>query len=235
MNDIRKLIHSRQLPMTDLPFCSALNAGRFGREEILRAEIVELYRAINTRASIQNAYKKKLRDGISKNLISPDDVKLMEVVIDDEGETDEHIDHLDMRFKLFVGTPISNKSKFRRNPELEAINNEWMNVCNESSLYALMAVTAAIEDWYAPVSAFFETAYRSRGFSDDELELFIVHKGADIDHSEAQFDILNRNQSQISVKEIDTMLQRTFKTSWGYDDMKLKFALSNRPLTDFIE
>ena len=34
----------------------------------------------------------------------------MTEVIDDEGETHDHIDHLDMRFKLFVGTDIKEES-----------------------------------------------------------------------------------------------------------------------------
>ena len=35
----------------------------------------------------------------------------MTEVIDDEGETHDHIDHLDMRFKLFTGTDIK-RGKF---------------------------------------------------------------------------------------------------------------------------
>lgn len=224
MPSIKDLIQSYYPTIDEMPFCAALRDGRFGRKEILRSEIVELYRALNTRHKIQDAYKQKLRGALDRKIISTDDVVLMEEVIDDEGETEEHIDHLDMRFKLFVGTPVSRDSVLKANAELDAINNEWMAVCHESDLFSLMAVTAGIEDWYAPLSGFFEEQYRKRGFSDEELELFIVHKDADVDHSDAQFDILERKAEFIDRDLVRQMLQRTFNTSRGYDTVKLKLA-----------
>jgi hypothetical protein len=193
-----------------------------------------LYRARNTRHKIQEAYKQKLREAMDKNVVSEDDVTLMEEVIDDEGETEDHIDHLDMRFKLFVGTPVSRATTLLANAELDAINNEWMAVCQESDLFSLMAVTAGIEDWYAPLSGFFEEQYRKRGFNDDELELFIVHKGADIDHSEAQFDILQRKADLIDGDRVRQMLQRTFNTSRGYDTLKLRLAETECGLDELL-
>jgi hypothetical protein len=166
--------------------------------------------------------------------ISEGSLKRMIEVIDDEGETEEHIDHLDMRFKLFVGTPVSRHSRLRHHDELEAINDEWMRICEESDLFTLMAVMAAIEDWYAPLSAFFEKEYRKRGFSEDELELFIVHKDADVDHSTTQFDILEKNRGHIDLARMSMMVDRTFATSRGYDGVKLQFAQQDRPLSEFL-
>ena len=234
MSGIKEIITSYYPTIEEMPFCSALRDGRFGRTEILRSEIVELYRALNTRHKIQDAFKLKLREAMAKDIVRAADVELMEEVIDDEGETEEHIDHLDMRFKLFVGTPVSRKSPLQVNAELDAINNEWMAVCQESDLFSLMAVTAGIEDWYAPLSGFFEDEYRKRGFSDDELELFIVHKDADVDHSEAQFDILNRKAEFIDEAKVREMLDRTFKTSRGYDTVKLKLAETECELTELL-
>jgi hypothetical protein len=162
MPSIKEIIQSYYPTLDEMPFCAALRDGRFERKEILRSEIVELYRARNTRHKIQEAYKQKLREAMDKNVVSEDDVTLMEEVIDDEGETEDHIDHLDMRFKLFVGTPVSRATTLLANAELDAINNEWMAVCQESDLFSLMAVTAGIEDWYAPLSGFFEEQYRKR-------------------------------------------------------------------------
>jgi hypothetical protein len=224
MPAIKEIIQSYYPKIDDMPFCAALRDGRFGRTEILRSEIVELYRALNTRHLIQNAYKEKLHEALKNEVIRETDVEVMEEVIDDEGETEEHIDHLDMRFKLFVGTPVSRACTLKTNAELEAINAEWIAVCNESDLFSLMSVTAAIEDWYAPLSGFFEEEYRKRGFSDDELELFIIHKGADVEHSDAQFDILERNHKLIDENKARKMLERTFNTSRGYDTVKLKLA-----------
>ncbi|MDD9916018.1 MAG: hypothetical protein OXT01_15305 [Rhodospirillaceae bacterium] len=105
-----------------------------------------------------------------------------------------------------------------------------MAVCRESDLFSLMAVTCGIEDWYAPMSEFFEDEYRKRGFNDDELELFIAHKSADVEHSEEQFRILERNEDRIDLDKVRAMLERTFKTSRGYDRMKRVLAESDQPL-----
>ena len=55
----------------------------------------------------------------------------------------------------------------------------------------------------------------------DELELFIVHKEADVDHSEAQFGTIERCFDKYAVDDIKRMLNRTFMTSKGYDTQKL--------------
>ena len=101
---------------------SELTSGKFQREEILRSEIVELYRALDTRQRIQDIYKKKLDDGLKQGLIKNEDLELMTEVIDDEGETHDHIDHLDMRFKLFVGTDVKRGKFPKKNDELQKIN-----------------------------------------------------------------------------------------------------------------
>lgn len=235
MQTIKELIRSTYPKMSEMPFCAALQAGRFGREEIRRAEIVELYRALDTRGKIQEIYKKKLRAARADGVLSTKEVDHIESIIDDEGETEEHIDHLDMRFKLFVGTPVSRKTKMKFDKDLQAINDEWTTICDEIDLFALMALTAGIEDWYAPLSAFFEEQYRKRGFSDDELELFIVHKAADLDHSEAQFEVLDKNMRHIDVERLRATLKRTFDTSRGYDTAKLRLAESNCKLSELVE
>ena len=235
MSSIREIIRSCYPTIDEMPFCAALRDGRFDRTEILRAETVELYRALNTRGLIQEMYKEKLLAALEKGTISDGDLSTMEEVIDDEGETEEHIDHLDMRYKLFVGTPVSRDSTLKFSERLESINNEWMSICRESKLFTLMALTAAIEDWYAPLSAFFEEEYRKRGFTEDELELFIAHQGADVEHSDAQFAILEKNARHYDVNELRASINRTFGTSKGYDAAKFELAMRDCPLTDLFE
>jgi len=234
MSNVLDIIKSYYPKIDDMPFCAGLRDGEFTREEILRAEIVELYRALNTRGLIQGVYKKKLQEANEAGVILDGELATMEEVIDDEGETDEHIDHLDMRYKLFVGTFVDQNTNPRFNQELEDINNEWIAICNEADLFSLMALTAGIEDWYAPMSQFFEDAYRKRGFNDEELELFIAHKSADVEHSEAQFEILERNKDRIDLDRVRTMLDRTFATSRGYDRMKRVLAESGQPLENLM-
>ena len=101
---IKQLLTSLHPKINEMAFMSELTSGKFERR-ILRSEVVELYRALDTRHKIQDIYK-KLDDGLKENLIQKDDLALMTEVIDDEGETHDHIDHLDMRFKLFTGTDI---------------------------------------------------------------------------------------------------------------------------------
>lgn len=234
MKSIVEIVRECYPTIEQMPFCRALRDGKFSRQDILRAEIVELYRALKTRSAIQENYKEKLRRALAAGTIKQTDLDTMYKVIDDEGETEDHIDHLDMRFKLFGGTRVSRSSPLKFDPDLEAINQAWIGICEESDLLTLMTITAAIEDWYAPLSAFFEVEYRKRGFSDDELELFIVHKAADLDHSTAQFEMIDRFLPTLDVGRLRSMVERTFMTSKGYDAMKLQLAESKRALDDMI-
>lgn len=235
MSSIKEIIRAAYPTVDEMEFCKGLTEGKFDRADILRAEIVELYRALNTRGMIQEIYKEKLREANEKGVIKDGELDTMEEVIDDEGETEEHIDHLDMRFKLFVGTVVDRSTWPVFNQELEDINNEWMAICKEADLFTLMSFTAGIEDWYSPTSKFFEDEYRKRGFNTEELELFIAHQDADIEHSEAQFDILERNIDKIDIPKVKEMLKRTFDTSRAYDRMKRVLAESNASLEDLVE
>ena len=231
---IKQLLTSLHPKISEMAFMSELTSGKFEREEILRSEVVELYRALDTRQKIQDIYKKKLDDGLRENLIKKDDLALMTEVIDDEGETHDHIDHLDMRFKLFTGTDIKRGKFPKKNDELQKINDEWVNICKEANLWEIMACHCAIEGWYPDVSKMFETEYKKRGFTDEELEIFIAHQGADVEHSDAQYAILDKNYSNLDPAKIEEMVKRTFGTSKGYEQMKLKFANLDKPLTEFF-
>ena len=231
---IKQLLTSLHPKISEMAFMSELTSGKFEREEILRSEVVELYRALDTRHKIQDIYKAKLDDGLKENLIQKDDLALMTEVIDDEGETDDHIDHLDMRFKLFTGTDVKRGKFPKKNDELQKINDEWVNICKEANLWEIMACHCAIEGWYPDISKMFETEYKKRGFTDEELEIFIAHQGADVEHSDAQYAILDKNYSKINPAKIEEMVKRTFGTSKGYEQMKLKFANLDKPLTEFF-
>ena len=231
---IKQLLTSLHPKISEMAFMSELTSGKFEREEILRSEVVELYRALDTRHKIQDIYKNKLDDGLKENLIQKDDLALMTEVIDDEGETHDHIDHLDMRFKLFTGTDIKRGKFPKKNDELQKINDEWVNICKEANLWEIMACHCAIEGWYPDISKMFETEYKKRGFTDEELEIFIAHQGADVEHSDAQYAILDKNYSKINPAKIEEMVKRTFGTSKGYEQMKLKFANLDKPLTEFF-
>jgi hypothetical protein len=232
--EIKQLLTSLHPKINEMSFMSELTSGKFQREEILRSEVVELYRALDTRQKIQDMYKNKLDDGLKDGLIKNDDLALMTEVIEDEGETHDHIDHLDMRFKLFAGTEIKRGKFPKKNDELQKINDEWMNICKEANLWEIMACHCAIEGWYPDVSKMFSTEYKKRGFSDEELEIFIAHQGADVEHSDAQYAILDKNYSKLDPKKIEQMVKRTFDTSRGYEKMKLKFAKLDKPLNQFF-
>ncbi len=232
---IKELLTSLHPKVSDMAFMSQLTSGKFQkREEILRSEVVELYRALDTRQRIQDIYKEKLSEGLKEGLISKEDLAVMQEVIDDEGETEDHIDHLDMRFKLFVGTGIG-RGKFPiHNDELQKINDEWVNICKEANLWEIMACHCAIEGWYPDISTMFEKEYKKRGFTDEELEIFIAHQGADVEHSDAQYAILDKNFSKLDPKRIEHMVKRTFATSKAYEQMKLKLASLDKPLNQFF-
>ena len=231
---IKQLLTSLHPKINDMAFMSELTSGKFQREEILRSEVVELYRALDTRQKIQDIYKAKLADGLKDGSITDEDLSVMNEVIDDEGETHDHIDHLDMRFKLFVGTGIE-RGKFPiHNDEIQKINDEWVNICKEANIWEIMACHCAIEGWYPAVSTMFETEYRKRGFADEELEIFIAHQGADVEHSDAQYAILEKNFDKLDPAKIEQMVKRTFGTSKAYEQMKLKLANTDKPINQFF-
>ncbi len=232
---IKELLTSLHPKIKDMAFMSELVSGKFERDEVLRSEVVELYRALDTRQKIQDIYKAKLKEGIKQGLISKEDLEVMQEVIDDEGETADHIDHLDMRFKLFVGTNIKRGKFPKKNEELQKINDEWVNICKEANIWEIMACHCAIEGWYPAISEMFEKEYKKRGFTEEELEIFIAHQGADVEHSEAQYSILEKNFSKIDPARIKHMVERTFRTSKGYEKMKLEFAKSGKPLDQFFQ
>ena len=65
---VRQLLISLHPKVNEMAFMRELTSGKFQkREEILRSEIVELYRALDTRQRIQDMYKKKLFDSFSKS------------------------------------------------------------------------------------------------------------------------------------------------------------------------
>tara|TARA_B100001057_G_scaffold492224_2_gene584156 strand:- start:1845 stop:2549 length:705 start_codon:yes stop_codon:yes gene_type:complete len=232
---IKELLTSLHPKVNEMAFMSELTSGKFQREEILRSEVVELYRALDTRQRIQDIYKEKLDAGLKDGLITKEDLAVMQEVIDDEGETHDHIDHLDMRFKLFVGTGIG-RGKFPiHNDDLQKINDEWVNICKEANLWEIMACHCAIEGWYPDISTMFETEYKKRGFTNEELEIFIAHQGADVEHSDAQYAILDKNFSKLDPARIEQMVKRTFGTSKAYEKMKLKLANSVKPLNSFFQ
>ena len=232
---IKELLTSLHPKVSDMAFMSELTNGKFqSREEILRSEVVELYRALDTRQRIQDIYKEKLSAGLKEGLITKEDLAVMQEVIDDEGETADHIDHLDMRFKLFEGTGIGRGKFPTYNDELQKINDEWVNICKEANLWEIMACHCAIEGWYPDVSTMFEKEYKKRGFTEKELEIFIAHQGADVEHSDAQYAILDKNFSKLDPTRIKHMVERTFATSKAYEKMKLKLASLDKPLNHFF-
>lgn len=231
---IKQLLTSLHPKIHEMAFMSELTSGKFQREEILRSEVVELYRALDTRQKIQDIYKAKLADGLKDGSITDEDLSVMNEVIDDEGETHDHIDHLDMRFKLFAGTGVERGKFPKHNDELQKINDEWVNICKEANIWEIMACHCAIEGWYPAVSKMFETEYRKRGFTDEELEIFIAHQGADVEHSDAQYAILEKNFDKLDPAKVEQMVKRTFGTSKAYEQMKLKLANTDKPLNQFF-
>ena len=79
---IKELLTSLHPKISEMAFMSKLTSGKFQkREEILRSEVVELYRALDTRQRIQDIYKEKLSEGLKDGLINKEDLAVMQEVI----------------------------------------------------------------------------------------------------------------------------------------------------------
>lgn len=224
MTTIRDALSLHYPSIEQLPFCAALQRGLFDKNAILCAEVAEIYRAVLIRDRIKRACEAKIEHALGSGTLSISGAATIRGVAEDEGETEDHADHLDIRFKLFRSLGISRGVRLRPNGRLDAINAAYVDLVETSDIFQVIGINAAIEDWYAPVSAFFEQQYLRRGFSAEEVETYTVHKGVDILHSDAGFQVLADHQDAFDVKGVADAVKRVFATSLAYDTMKLELA-----------
>src|SRR5688572_16001553 len=151
-SNVHDYIASFYPTLRQMPYCSALQDGAFTKTQTLAAEVVEIYRAFRTRDTIKSLYRQRLDAGLKASDIDTDTHAQIVEVIEDEGETHEHVDHLDMRLQIFRSVGITRKSRLTPNSTLDRINAEWLDVIRAGNLFTTMCVFAAIEDWYAPIS-----------------------------------------------------------------------------------
>lgn len=224
MTTIRATLSRHYPSIEQMGYCAALRGGRFDRDAILRAEVVELYRALHIRSLVKQTYVSKIEAAVERGTLSPADAAAIHRVIDDEGETEDHIDHLEMRLKLFQSLGITRRVRLRADPRLDEINRNYVAILEGSDVFQVIGINAAIEGWYVPISAFFEAQYLRRGFSADEVETYAVHKAADDWHSGAGFDVLERNLDAFDTAAVEDAVRRTFATALAYDAMKVELA-----------
>ena len=207
-----------------MPFGAALRHGHFDKEALLRAEVVEIYRALRVRDRIKRACESKISLAVEMGTLSRSGAATIRGVVEDEGETADHIDHLDMRFKLFRSLGITRDVTLRPNRRLDEINAEYVRLIETADVFQVIGINAAMEDWYAPVSGFFEEQYLRRGFSVEEVETYTVHKGVDVWHAGAGFEVLAEHRDAFDIERVADAVQRVFATSVAYDTMKLELA-----------
>jgi hypothetical protein len=88
-------------PIASLPYCATLAAGRFERQAVLRAELVELYRALGTRDRVHSITAARIEQAERDGRLAADDASRLHVVLLDERETCDHADPLDLRLQFF--------------------------------------------------------------------------------------------------------------------------------------
>lgn len=224
MTTIRETFSRYYPPIDRMPFCAALLQGHFDKDAVLRAEVVEIYRALRVRERIKRACEAKISLAVESGTLSRSGAATIRGVVEDEGETADHIDHLDMRFKLFRSLGITREVTLRPNRRLDEINADYVRVIESADVFQVIGINAAMEDWYAPVSGFFEEQHLRRGFSLEEVETYTVHKAVDVWHAGAGFKVLSEHRDRFEMEHIADALQRVFATSLAYDTMKLELA-----------
>ena len=224
MTTIRDSLSKFYPSIEKMPFCGALRKGLFDKNAVLRAEVVEIYRAMLTRDRLKRACETKVSLAVESGTLSVSGAAIIRHVVDDEGETEDHIDHLDMRFKLFQSLGITRDVRLRPNDRLDEINAAYVALIETSDVFQMIGINAAIEDWYAPVSAFFERQYLGRGFSAEEVQTYAVHKTADVWHSGAGFQVLTEHLDAFDIEGVAEAVKQVFATSLAYDTMKLELA-----------
>lgn len=224
MTQLRDALASLYPSIAQMPFCAALLQGRFDKDAVLRAEVVEIYRALLVRERVKRACESKIASAVAAGALSLAGARTMRTVVEDEGQTDDHIDHLDMRLKLFQSLGDTRNIKLVPNRQLDEINAAYVAVIEAADAFQVIGINAAMEDWYAPIAAFFEEQHLRRGFTIDEVETYTVHKAADVWHSSAGFRVLADHQAAFDVGHVADAVRRVFATSLAYDGMKLELA-----------
>jgi hypothetical protein len=224
MSTLRDSLASCYPSVEQLPFCAALRRGLFDKDEVLCAEVVEIYRALLVRDRIKRACESKLTLAVESGVLSMSGAATIRTVVDDEGETEDHLDHLDMRFKLFRSLGVARDVRLLPHRQLDEINAAYVTLIEASDVFEVIGINAAMEDWYAPVSGFFEAQYLSRGFTLEEVETYTVHKAADVWHSNAGYQVLTEHQGAFDIASVADAVRRVFATSLAYDTMKLELA-----------
>lgn len=216
----------RMFPALDtLPYCQALEHGRFDREAVLRAERVELYRATRTRERVHDAYHRRLQEARNHGDLTDQDLRQLHAVLEDEGANETHADHLDLRRQLFSrASPHPPPLLLPLDEELEPVNQAWLAIAEGSSAYGVIALHGAIEEWYVPVSGFFEEQYLRRGFTPTEVETYTIHKTADAWHAARAWEVLARHADRLDAAELLEAVRHTFTTVRAYDERKLLLA-----------
>jgi len=198
---------------------------------VLEAEVVELYRALRTRDRVHGAYARALDAARREGVLSASDLRTLNAVLEDEGQTDEHADHLDLRLQVFASRGWSRDIRLPEDGELERINAAWLAIAEEANAFELIAIHAAIEAWYVPIAGFFEAQYLGRGFTPFEVETYAIHKDADQWHSSAAFVVLGKHAGAFDLDGIVGAVRRTFRTVRAYDQAKLVRAEARRSVT----
>lgn len=233
-DDIRLYLASFYPTMVQMPFCSYLLDGELTKQQTLCAEVVELYRAFNTRDVIKSIYLGKVEAAGQDGELARHEVEIISGVVHDEGETLEHVDHLDMRLQLFSSVGLTRSTVLRPNATLDRINHEWVAVVAEASVFTAIALFAAIEDWYTGIAGLYADEYLRRGYSPYEIQTYSEHNRIEPTHSSLQMDVLAAHAESLQPVVVAPALTRVFRTSIGYDYMKLHWALS-ATLAELVE
>lgn len=228
MTDVRARLRALYPTRADFPYCMALEGGEFDRDAILCAEVVELYRALLTRDAVKEDYQRKVRAACNLGVLSEQDAHAIGTVIDDEGSTDEHADHLDIRLQLFSTFHLPVRPTLRPDAALDLVNARYLASVRDADVFGVVAIHAAIEDWYVPLAGFFRREYLRRGFSAHEVETYEVHESADVWHSGAGFAVLERHVDALDWNGIERAVRAVFSTAVAYDTSKLRFATGRR-------
>ncbi len=224
--NIREALKLEYPKIESMPYCSALLEGRFTKEQVLTAEVVELYRALNTRHVLHGIHMNDLETALRAGALSEQEYRQLSHVARDEGETKDHIDHFDMRLMLFSSVNLMRGNLYLvQNESLDRINDRYVGLMT-SGLIPGIAANAAIEDWYVPIAAFFEQQYLVRGFSPEDVTTYTVHKAADVWHSSVGLNFLESHSGELDMESLRGHVREVFRTSIAYDQAKLELATS---------
>ncbi len=155
----------------------------------------------------------------------------LENLNEEEDPTERHVDKL-AKFGIALGMTVEESRNAPDLPTTAALKDFILNTAlTRGTLHATAVIIVGLESQvpqlYEPIVPALRDKY---GFTDDEIEFFLLHITADVEHGERGFQILleHTEDEQTQLDVIETVREAAKKRWFYMDGMQLQY-IDGRP------